>query len=150
VVSLKVWYGSAMKKLTTLVMAVALAATVAGCKKKRDTEARDETPTKQAEPEPPKEAPKPEPPKEAPTEPPKAEAAAAPAECTDYKALVDKLASCDKLPAAQRDSLKAAFDTAAKDWGTPPADDAAKKALADRCKAGAESVKTAAAKTCGW
>ena len=125
-----------MKKLITMFGIVALTATIglAGCKNKRDTEKKDESPTKV-------------------TEPAKTDdhaAANLPAECNDYKAAVDKLASCDKLPAASRDALKQSYETLSKTWANVPADDAGKKAMADGCKAGADAVKTSAAKICGW
>jgi hypothetical protein len=144
-----------MKKLTTFLSVVALATTmtVAGCKKNRDTEAKDETmkpmEDKQSESTTP-EAAKPEATKPEAAKPSDQATNTLPAECNDYKALVDKLASCDKIPAAARDSLNSSYQTAAKSWATPPADDAAKKALADQCKAGADAVRTAAAKDCGW
>jgi hypothetical protein len=71
-------------------------------------------------------------------------AAALPTECADYKAAVEKLATCDKLPAATRDTLKKSFDAAEKTWadfGKLP--DAAKQAAIDSCKKGAEAVKAA-------
>ena len=36
-----------------------------------------------------------------------------PAECNDYKAAIDKLAACDKMPQQARDALKNAYDQAA-------------------------------------
>jgi len=74
-----------------------------------------------------------------------------PAECNDYKAMVDKLAGCDKLPAASRDMLKKSFDDSAKAWvnlDKLPAD--AKTALVNGCKQGAEALKKAAGATCGF
>jgi hypothetical protein len=71
-----------------------------------------------------------------------------PAECNDYKAAVEKLASCDKLPQATRDQMKQAFDTASTAWkdvGSLPAE--AKKALSDGCKTAADAV-TKAAEAC--
>jgi len=68
-----------------------------------------------------------------------------PAECGDYKAAIEKLASCDKLPQASRDALKTSFDTMAnswKDFGSMPAE--AKKAAADACKQAADAVNQAA------
>jgi hypothetical protein len=68
-----------------------------------------------------------------------------PAECNDYKAAIEKLASCDKLPQASKDALKTSFDTMAnswKDFGSMPAE--AKKAAADACKQAADAVNQAA------
>jgi hypothetical protein len=74
-----------------------------------------------------------------------------PAECNDYKAMVEKLAACDKLPAASRDMLKKSFDDSSKAWTDfekLPAD--AKTALTNGCKQGAEALKKAAGATCGF
>lgn len=74
-----------------------------------------------------------------------------PAECTDYRAMVDKLAACDKLPQASRDMLKKSFDDTSKAWADfdkLPAD--AKTALTNGCKQGADALKKAAGATCGF
>ena len=135
-----------MKKLTTLLAVATLALAVGACKKKRETEQKDDTPATRPADEP-KPAPKPDD-KPKPTET-KVEAAL-PAECTAYKELVDKLATCEKLPQKARDALKATYDNAAKAWATPPADDAAKKTVADTCKTNTDALRSAAAAPCGW
>ena len=87
----------------------------------------------------------------APADPAAAAPAAAgdlPAECNEYKASIEKLATCDKMPAAARDALKKAFDDASAGWAKLPAD--AKAALGTACKAGADAVMTSAKTTCGW
>jgi hypothetical protein len=74
-----------------------------------------------------------------------------PAECTEYKALIEKLAACDKMPAASRDMLKKSFDDTAKAWADfdkLPAD--AKTALTGGCKQSADALKKAAGPTCGF
>ena len=72
-----------------------------------------------------------------------------PAECAEYKALIEKLAACDKLPAASRDMLKKSFDTTAKTWTSfDKLPDSARAALVEGCKQGADAVKQAAANTC--
>jgi len=71
-----------------------------------------------------------------------------PKECADYKAAIDKLASCDKMPQAARDSLKQAYDQASSGWANLPAE--AKAGLATACKAGADAVMQSAKATCGW
>ncbi len=71
-----------------------------------------------------------------------------PAECNDYKAAIDKLASCDKLPAQAKDALKNAYDQASAGWANLPAE--AKANLATACKAGADAVMQSAKATCGW
>ena len=74
-----------------------------------------------------------------------------PQECADYKAAIDKLASCDKLPQASRDAMKQGFDAMSSSFATMkdmPAE--SKKALADSCKAGADAIMQSAKATCGW
>ncbi len=71
-----------------------------------------------------------------------------PKECDDWKAAVDKLASCDKMPEAQRKAMKDAFDQASAAWANVPAE--GKAALAQSCKAGADAIMQSAKATCGW
>lgn len=68
--------------------------------------------------------------------------------CADWKAAVDKLATCTALPQNVRDSLTAVYAQASVTWGQLPA--AAKAKLATICKAGADSVVKGASATCGW
>ncbi len=82
---------------------------------------------------------------------PATDVAGLPPECADYKALVDKLATCEKLPQASRDMLKKSFDDTAKAWTNMeklPAD--AKAALVGGCKQGADALKQAAGSACGF
>lgn len=71
-----------------------------------------------------------------------------PAECNDYKAAIEKLASCDKMPQQARDALKNAYDQASAGWANLPAE--AKANLATACKAGADAVMQSAKSVCGW
>ena len=71
-----------------------------------------------------------------------------PKECQDWKAAVDKLASCDKMPEASRKAMKDAFDQASTAWANVPAE--GKAALATSCKAGADAIMSSAKATCGW
>ena len=71
-----------------------------------------------------------------------------PQECQDYKAAIDKLASCDKMPQQARDAMKQGFETASTAWEGLPAD--AKKSLATGCKAGVDAVNQSAKAVCGW
>ncbi len=143
-----------MKKLTTLFAVVALSTTLglAGCKKK--SEGTDKAADKPAEGEVKKDdkaaAPTPADPNAKPADKAAAPAAAGdlPAECNDYKAAIDKLASCDKLPQQAKDALKQAYDQASTGWANLPAE--GKAALKDACKAGADAVMTSAKATCGW
>jgi len=71
-----------------------------------------------------------------------------PSECVDYRATVEKLRSCDKIPEKARDALVKAFDDAAAGWARMP--EGAKAGLGTSCKAGTEAVVAAAKDTCGW
>ena len=79
---------------------------------------------------------------------PAAAAGDMPAECAEYKAAIDKLATCDKMPPAAREALVKAFDDASAGWANLPAE--AKAGLATSCKAGTDAVMAAAKTTCGW
>src|SRR5438874_12705259 len=98
-----------MKKLTTLLAVVALATTLglAGCKKNKDQEAADKgapkTEEKMGGDMKKDEGMKPADPNAAKTDDKGAAPMAAPAgdlpkECGDYKAAIEKLSSCDKMP----------------------------------------------------
>jgi len=144
-----------MKKLTTLFAVVALAATVSltGCKKKTDNAATADKPAEGAPAAAgtPAAAPAPTPAAPAATGSAAAAPAAAgdlPAECNEYKAAIDKLSTCDKMPQQARDALKQAYDQASAGWANLPAD--AKANLATACKAGADAVTTSAKQVCGW
>jgi hypothetical protein len=71
-----------------------------------------------------------------------------PAECAEYKAQVEKLKTCDKLPPKAKDALIKAFDDASAGWKDMPA--GAKAGLNTSCKAGTEAVVVAAKEACGW
>lgn len=147
-----------MQKLTTLFAVVALSATLglSGCKTKHDGEATADKPTEG----PVKKdtaAPAPAPDMAAPATTGTAAAPAAgvpaaaadlPAECNEYKAAVDKLSTCDKMPQQSRDALKQAYDQASTGWANLPAD--AKANLATACKAGTDAVTNSAKQVCGW
>lgn len=70
-----------------------------------------------------------------------------PADCTAYKAEIDKLMTCDKMPVAARDAMKQAYDQASAGWSNLPAD--ALPALATACRAGADAVMQSARSVCG-
>src|SRR5262249_62323216 len=86
-------------------------------------------------------------------EPKKDDSAAAPAggggmpqECEDYKAAMEKLASCDKIPKEAKDAMKQGFDQMSASWkdmGTMPKE--AKDAAATACKGAADAAKQALA-----
>jgi len=141
-----------MKKLTTLFAILALSATVAlaGCKKKAE-ENKDQPAAKMEEKKDDKAAKTDDKAAPADKKDDKAAPAAAgdlPAECNDYKAAIEKLASCDKMPQQARDALKQAYDQASGGWANLPAE--AKAGLATACKAGADAVTQSAKAVCGW
>lgn len=71
-----------------------------------------------------------------------------PKECGDWKAMVDKLQACERMPEAQRKVMKDAYLEASKTWdGLPPT---GREALAQSCKAGADAIFASAKATCGW
>jgi hypothetical protein len=151
-----------MKNLTTLLAIAALTTTLglAGCKKKKadDTAAQPAAAEKTNEMKPDdKAAAKPDnaapaagadQAKPAEGAAPTAAGGDLPKECQDYKAAIEKLASCDKLPQATRDSLKQAYDTTSAGWANLPAE--AKANLASSCKTAADAVMQSAKATCGW
>lgn len=71
-----------------------------------------------------------------------------PKECGDWKAMVDKLSACEKMPEAQRRVMKDAYVEASKTWDGLPPD--GRTALAQSCKAGADAIFASAKATCGW
>ncbi|HTR53610.1 MAG TPA: hypothetical protein VMJ10_23110 [Kofleriaceae bacterium] len=71
-----------------------------------------------------------------------------PAECDDYKAAIDKLASCPKLAPDAKDSLVQAYQAASASWARLPAE--SRKNLAATCKAAVDAVVAAAKTQCGW
>jgi hypothetical protein len=133
--------------MTKLIMLVALSTLAfTGCKKK-DNAAKDNTDTT-AEKKTTEGAPATPTPAPATAPAPAAAAGDLPAECNDYKAAIDKLSSCDKMPQQARDALKQAYDQASAGWASLPAD--AKANLATACKAGTDAVNTSAKQVCGW
>jgi hypothetical protein len=68
--------------------------------------------------------------------------------CGDWKAAIDKLATCTALPARVRDSLIAVYQQASSGWGQLPDD--AKRELVAACRAGADAVMSGARTACGW
>lgn len=69
-----------------------------------------------------------------------------PPDCAEYKMLIEKLATCDKMPVASRDALKQGFAAMEKSWANADA----KATLGEACKQAVVSVKAAATQTCGW
>lgn len=77
---------------------------------------------------------------------PMAAAGDLPAECAEYKAGIEKFASCDKVPQATRDAMKSSFDQMSASWANAAAMPAeAKAAMATGCKSAADALKQASA-----
>jgi len=130
-------------KLSTLATPLTLSAmlALAGCKKKEQPAAPP--PTSTSAPAAPTEpaanrgapgAPESAPPVE--TAPPEAMPGVPPA-CADYKAGIERLTTCENLPAETREVLKQAFDQAAAGWAKDPD----KAAVADACQRAADALK---------
>ncbi len=66
-----------------------------------------------------------------------------PAECAAYKAGIEKLATCDKLPPEARASLKQAYEASSAGWASVTAE--GKAALATACKTAADALAQTAA-----
>lgn len=133
-----------MKKLATVFTMITLATTLslAGCKKKTGDEATD----KAAKPADNMAGDKKDMAADKKDEKKPAAAGDLPAECNDYKAAIEKLSTCDKMPKESRDAMKSAFDQASTSWAGLPAE--AKASLATACKAGADAVKQSASAMC--
>jgi hypothetical protein len=136
-----------MKKLTTMFAMIAMttALGLGGCKKTPEENKTDPV-AKPAETKP-DDTKKPDDPKKPddtkkPDEVKPAAAGDLPAECADYKAAIDSLAKCDKLPQATRDALKQSYDQTSAAWASVPAE--GKAALGTACKAAADAVKQSA------
>jgi hypothetical protein len=72
-----------------------------------------------------------------------------PPSCVEYKEIISKLSTCDKMPKESRDALKQGFDAMEQGWaniGSMPPESI--KALDDGCKQGVDALKQAA-KTMG-
>lgn len=138
-----------MKKLSTLFAIAAVTTTLgaAGCKKDESKEQPSAKPTTTDQTMPKPDETKPEETKPTETKPTEGQPAAAagdlPKECADYKAAVDKLATCEQLPAETRESLKKAYEQTSAAWANVPAE--GKAALATACKSATDAVNQSAA-----
>jgi len=72
-----------------------------------------------------------------------ADSEALPAECNDYKAAIEQLSRCDKMPKDARVAMKEAFDQASTGWATLSANE--KAGLATACKACSDAVRQSVA-----
>lgn len=66
-----------------------------------------------------------------------------PPECKDYQAVIESLATCDKVSPDVRAAFSKAYEHTSAGWATLSAD--AKTALAPTCKTAADAVKQATA-----
>ena len=90
----------------------------------------------------------PPPPPPPPPAAPAATVAGLPQECVAYKAALDKLATCDKLPQESRDAMQQAYATASQGWATLTPDQMVN--LAPACKAATDAIEQSAKSLCGW
>ncbi len=147
-----------MKKLSMLFVVGALSlSSLAACKGKVSNEKVDEKSAAKPVDEPKTDKPadkpadpaaKPADPAAKPAETPAPAPAAAdnanlPPECAEYQKAIDKLATCDKVPADTRDTFKKAFDQAKSAWANLPAE--SKDTVAKACKSAGDSVNAAIA-----
>ena len=70
------------------------------------------------------------------------EATALPAECTEYKATIEKIRNCERLPQTTRDALVLAFEQASSGWATTTAEHRA--SLAASCKSANAAIQQSA------
>lgn len=71
-----------------------------------------------------------------------------PKECDDYKAAIDRLATCEAISKQARETLIKAYADASAGWKSLP--DVAKEKLSASCKTGADTVTSMAKAQCGW
>ncbi len=124
-----------MKKLATMFAMVAMttALGLSACKKEPENKVDPVAkPTEQTKPTETK-----------PEETKPVAAGALPAECDEYKAAIESLSKCEKLPQATRDALKQSYDQTSAAWASVPAE--GKAALGTACKSAADAVKQSAA-----
>lgn len=146
-----------------LVVAILLALSAAGCSNSKPDERKEAPATKTTGETPYVDPTKPvEKPAEKPVEPappagsaagsattmaPPAPGADLPKECQDYKAMVDKMTTCEKF-GPQKAKLADAFTASWTAWEKLPADGKAK--LAEECKKSAATIQSVGAAACNW
>lgn len=69
-----------------------------------------------------------------------------PPECQDYKAAVERIQSCDAVPQAARDTLRASFDKASAGWEKL----GSREHLKPSCKAATDAIVAVGRQKCGW
>jgi hypothetical protein len=70
-----------------------------------------------------------------------------PAECTAYRAMADRLATCERL-GEMRDVLRGEFAKSWQAWSALPRDERGE--VAAQCKRAADALSAAVAASCGW
>ena len=127
-----------MKKFQAVVTALVLSFAIAGCKKKEE-KAAEPPKTDTTAPATTGSAATP------PATPPAAAVTAMPDECQKLKDLVDKVATCEKLPPETRDGMKKSWDLmtqSLKDWDKMGADNQA--TVKKSCTQAAETMQMVA------
>ncbi|NVB81702.1 MAG: hypothetical protein HOV81_25125 [Kofleriaceae bacterium] len=69
-----------------------------------------------------------------------------PQECKDYKAAVERIQTCDAVPQAARDTLRASFDKASAGWEKL----GSREHLKPSCKSATDAVVAVGRQKCGW
>jgi hypothetical protein len=73
---------------------------------------------------------------------------ALPKECDEYKAIVAKIQTCERMSKSARETLVKGYEEAATRWAT--LNEASRASLAEACRGGAEAVMAAGKTQCGW
>jgi hypothetical protein len=125
-----------MTKLFTILTLVAALGT--GCRNKEHagTEHQPVTAPKPTEPAAPRGQAKPQ--EKAP------EAMTLPAECTEYRATVERIRTCAALPQATRDALAQAYTQASSGWANATSPEM-RESLAASCRSANDAIKQSAA-----
>jgi hypothetical protein len=71
-----------------------------------------------------------------------------PAECDDYKAAIDRLAACESLSAAARETFVKGYQESAARWASMP--ESSRATLSTACQGGVDAVRAVAKARCGW
>lgn len=71
-----------------------------------------------------------------------------PKECDDYKAAIDRLATCESLSAAARETFVKGYQESAGRWAAMP--ESSKATLSTACQGGVDAVLAVAKARCGW
>jgi hypothetical protein len=69
-----------------------------------------------------------------------------PQTCQDFRAELQRIAACDKFPAAAKDSLRQSWDALVGAWGSTPT--GARNAMGDTCKSSLDAIKQSASTLC--